>query len=69
MKIFGTKRTREKIFSREIVSLENSVPVRCKAFLTGSAAITPGYQKKGPRKGLGPRGAENLSHFRERLVI
>ena len=60
---------RKKSFLENKVLLENSVSVCREAFMTDSDAITPSYQKKGPRKGLGPRGAENLSHFRERLVL
>ncbi|HBU36958.1 MAG TPA: hypothetical protein DEB70_04035 [Planctomycetaceae bacterium] len=68
MKVFGAKCMRKKFLSRKF-SFENSVPVRLEAFMADNGAITPRYQKKGPRKGLGPRGAENLSHFRERLVL
>ena len=51
--------------SRDLTSVTGC----CEAVMTDSDVARANCQRKGPRKGLGSRGAENLSHFRERLVV
>ena len=55
--------------SRDLTRDLISVTVCREAVMTDSRVARANCQRKGPRKGLGPRGAENLSHFRERLVV